>query len=291
MADCTTIDSLNLEEFYPSAFFDIKRIENNDKEISIFMKSITHTCKCGKCGAETKRYHGTYTRTIQDLPILGKKTMLYITAHEYKCPNNQCDVKTIVEKYDEFIGYYGRFTDRCEDFIETLALETSCEGASRICAKIGIQVSGDTIIRILKKRFDNIQIEPTESFIGIDDFSTRKGKKYCTVVCNGTTHTPIAILDGRDGASFREWLQANKHIKTITRDRASSYAKVINEELPDAMQIADRFHLHQNLMEVVKKALNSNVPKTFKIEIVTENIDDAGSAEQSEKKIPCKKNH
>ena len=88
---------------------------------------------------------------------------------------------------------------------------------------------------------------------------------YCTIVCNGSTHTPIAVLEGRDGIALKEWLQKNKHVKVITRDRASAYAKVINEELPDAMQIADRFHLHQNLLEAVKKALASNVPQTIKI--------------------------
>ena len=69
----------------------------------------------------------------------------------------------------------------------------------------------------------------------------------------------------RDGDSLREWLKNNKHIKVITRDRASAYAKVIAEELPDAMQVADRFHLHQNLLEAIKKALNHELSATVKI--------------------------
>ena len=51
----------------------------------------------------------------------------------------------------------------------------------------------------------------------------------------------------------------------ITRDRASAYARVIAEELPDAMQVADRFHLHQNLLEAIKKALNKEIPATITI--------------------------
>lgn len=79
------------------------------------------------------------------------------------------------------------------------------------------------------------------------------------------THDPITLLDGRDGKSLREWLKNNKQIKVITRDRASAYAKVIAEELPDAMQVADRFHLHQNLLETIKKALNHELRATIKI--------------------------
>ena len=72
-------------------------------------------------------------------------------------------------------------------------------------------------------------------------------------------------MKGRDGSALKEWLKNNKHVKSVTRDRASAYAKVIREELPDALQIADRFHLHQNLLEAVKKALSTSIPQTVKV--------------------------
>ena len=51
----------------------------------------------------------------------------------------------------------------------------------------------------------------------------------------------------------------------MTRDRASAYAKVISDILPEAMQIADRFHLHQNLLEAVKEALKTVIPNEIEI--------------------------
>lgn len=79
----------------------------------------------------------------------------------------------------------------------------------------------------------------------------------------------------------------NKQVKTVTRDRASAYAKAVEEILPDCMQIADRFHLHQNLMEAVNKILSREVPATTAM-IGEENIN-VGSSEISEE-LPCKKN-
>ena len=73
----------------------------------------------------------------------------------------------------------------------------------------------------------------------------------------------------------------SKHIKVVTRDRASAYAKVISEELPDAMQVADRFHLHQNLLEAIKKALNHTFPATVSIT----HVEQSTVIEE-----PCKKN-
>lgn len=61
------------------------------------------------------------------------------------------------------------------------------------------------------------------------------------------------------------WLKKNKHVKVVTRDRASAYAKVIAEKLPDAMQVADRLYLHQNLLEAIKKVLNREFPVAIMI--------------------------
>lgn len=263
---CNMISKLDLHSFYPEEYFEIDECCVNDTSVLIQLKSKRHTCECPKCHQISNYYHGTYKRYVQDLPVLGKNTSIILTAHEYECQNEQCSCKTISENFSHFLGYYGRFTERCEDFISTLALETSCEGAARICKHLGIQISGDTIIRILKKRFSQMKIEPVGSCIGIDDFSIKKGSTYCTVVCDTDSHKPVAILEGRDGKSLKEWLNENKHIKTITRDRASAYAKIITEELPDAMQIADRFHLHQNLLEIIKKCISSNVPSIIRIE-------------------------
>ena len=110
-----------------------------------------------------------------------------------------------------------------------------------------------------------MNIDDSSSTIGIDDFFL-KTHNYGTIIVDERTHNPIAILDGRDGKSLLKWLKENKHIKVITRDRASAYAKVIEEELPGAMQIADRFHLHENLLHAIKKALYKEIPSSIKIE-------------------------
>ena len=73
------------------------------------------------------------------------------------------------------------------------------------------------------------------------------------------------ILDGRDGEALKEWLKKNRHIKKVTRDRAGTYAKAISESLPEAMQIADRFHLHQNLSAAIREALKSEIPNKIMI--------------------------
>ena len=259
------MNTFDLDSFFPKDKLQLIKVEQTKETIHIYLKSITKSCVCPKCGQSTEEYHGTYVRHVQDLPILGKNVQLHIKAHEYKCANTDCNASTIAENFNGFLNYYSRMTERCADFICSLALETSCEGCSRICKVLGIKISGDTVIRLLLKRYQAMEHDFIGDKIGIDDFAYKKRHTYGTIIVDEETHNPITLLDGRDGDSLREWLKNNKHIKVITRDRASAYAKVIAEELPDAMQVADRFHLHQNLLEAIKKALNHELPATVKI--------------------------
>jgi len=250
--------SIDLQAYYPESL-KIERVDEAEEEVEITLKSQKHGHQCPECGQEMRAYHGTYVRTVQDLPILNKGVKLKIKAYEYYCGNPDCETRSFAEDYDGFVGRCGRMTYRCEDFVRTLAFETNCEGAAMICRLIGIKVSGDTIIRMLRALAEST-IDPMGEVIGVDDFAYRKGKRYCTAIYDGITHATIDIMEGRDGSALREWLKRNKQIKIVTRDRASAYAKAISDELPGAVQIADRFHLHQNLLTAIKEALKQEIP-------------------------------
>lgn len=87
---------------------------------------------------------------------------------------------------------------------------------------------------------------------------------------------------------MKEWLKHNKQVKTVTRDRASAYAKALSEELPDVMQIADWFHLHQNLLEAIKKALNQAIPAMIKTPFASEtNVPCPTETDETLKKTEC----
>jgi len=264
----SAVKSIELQSYYPECL-KIKRVDETDEDIVITLKSQKRSHKCPDCGQESPIYHGTYQRAVQDLPILQKSVKLKIIAYEYDCVSSDCETATFVEDYDDFVGRHGRMTYRCEDFVRALAFETNCEGAAMICRMIGIKVSGDTIIGMLRKLADST-IKPMGDVIGVDDFAYRKGKRYCTAIYDGVTHATIDVLEGRDGTALREWLKRNKQIKVVTRDRASAYAKAISDELPHAMQIADRFHLHQNLLAAIREALKQEIPNKILIPNETE---------------------
>jgi transposase len=177
-------------------------------------------------------------------------------------------------------------TGRLEDFLIALALNTSCEGASRVSQLIGINISGDTLIRKVIRKTD--QMEPIKTdMIGVDDWAYKKGLTYGTIIVDGRTHKPIELLDGRDGKGLKEWLKKNQQVKIVTRDRASAYASAISEVLPQAMQIADRFHLHQNLLAAIKNVTAQEIPA--KVKIIEDSEQKAVEQGKQEKKTAKKR--
>ena len=252
------------------------------------MRSITKKSTCPICKEETSNLHATHHRKVQDLPIYGKRTMLDINLYEFDCINPDCSVTSFTETFDGFLNNYSTMTERLVDLMITLALETSCEGCARILKSMNVKISGDTVIRTLIKRYEKQKTLTCSSFIGVDDFAYKKRHTYGTVIVDGETHKPVAVLDGRNGETLKDWLKKNKHVKTVTRDRASAYAKAVEEILPECMQIADRFHLHQNLMDAVNKILSREVAATTAI-AMQENTDEHDLSE-SQHELDKKKN-
>ena len=280
-----TLSEIDLSIFFP-ATLKITKVVNMKNEMHIFMKSGTHSQSCPSCRQDCNEYHSTYHRKIQDLPILNKTVIIHLTAYRYYCRNSKCKQKVFCETVDDFFEFYKRMTGRLEDFLIALALNTSCEGASRVCQLIGIKISGDTLIRKIIRKAKEMEPVKTD-FIGVDDWAYKKGSTYGTIIVDGRTHKPIDVLDGRDGKGLKEWLRQNQQIKIVTRDRASAYASAISEVLPQAMQIADRFHLHENLLVTIKSVTAQEIPAKVKI---IQNFDQK-AAEKGKKavEIPKKK--
>lgn len=182
---------------------------------------------------------------LSDVHNIGETSNVgYRVFHNFQYLNEDCSIGAIAETFGGFLNYYSWITKHLVDFVTILALETSCESSVRIMQTMNAKISWDTIIRMLLKKYGKQPEKKCGNCIGVDDFAFKKRHTYGTIIVDKHTHIPVAILEGRDGTTLKEWLKNNKQVTTVTRNRASAYAKAVEEILPDCMQIADRFHLH-----------------------------------------------
>lgn len=257
--------------------------EDDDKiEISVKSKKKVTICPC--CGAPTEKLHNTYNRRIQIMPFKKKTTYVKAKCYKYKCSNNECEQKVIMDDLD-FVSPSQVKSDELICTILAISMFMSNEGASKVLAELGIKCSNDTI----KRLYDQLIIEddPDVTEIGVDDVAIRKGLTYSTAVYDKTGRL-LALLDGRDGESLKEWLKAHTKIVKVERDRASAYASAISEILPNCIQIADRFHMLQNLLEYLKDIFKAELPKDIVIQdgvIVDKPEKEIGPDSKTEKEI------
>lgn len=238
----------------------IYRTEETDDRIDIFLKSSVHSCKCPRCGTESSDLHATYKRTLQDVPIRCKPTYVHVNVFKYNCVNTECGQKVFMEPLS-FASASQVRTNSLNALVLAMAMFMSNEGASTVLSLMGVAISNDTIQRL----YDRIEFkdDPDVEAVGIDDAATRKGQKYATAIYDLKDHHMIALLEGRDGAPLKEWLKGHKKIRLVARDRASAYASAISEVLPECTQVADRFHLMQNLLDKMKDIFKNEIPSTI----------------------------
>ena len=100
-----------------------------------------------------------------------------------------------------------------------------------------------------------VPVAPSGTVVGLDEWAQRKGSVYGTIVVDLETQTVIDVMDEHTTEAVEKWLREHPEVHTICRDRNGRYAKAARKAAPAAKQVADRFHLVQNLRENIQREL------------------------------------
>ena len=79
--------------------------------------------------------------------------------------------------------------------------------------------------------------------VGIDDWAWKRGHRYGTIICDLEKRRIIDILFDREAATVATWLAEHPTGSIIARDRGAGYIQAATEDRPEAIQVADRWHL------------------------------------------------
>jgi transposase len=138
--------------------------------------------------------------------------------------------------------------------------------------RLGVPVSDDTILRHLKRQVARRRTTKVR-VAGIDDWSWRKGHTYGTIIVDLERREVVDLLQDRTATGTAEWLGRRPEIEIVSRDRCGLYAEGARTGASQARQVADRFHLLQNLRETIEAQL-SRVGRTTGRALLPESNDE-----------------
>ena len=233
--------------------FRLDAIATDDQTILLTMTSTQPTAACPVCADSSAHIHSRYQRTVRDLPWAGHAVRVQLAVRRFFCPNPTCKRKIFVERLGAAIRAFARRTERLATQLGQLVFRLSAEAGARLGEQLGMPVSAATLLRL--QRQHALPPPPEPQIIGVDDWALRKGRTYGALIVDLERHQPIDVLPDTKAETFAAWLQAHPAISVISRDRAGNFAEGARTGAPQAIQVADRWHLFGNLGDAMQRLL------------------------------------
>ncbi len=232
--------------------------------IQVELRASQPSSLCPSCNRRSFRVHSRCWRTLSDLPWEGIPVRILLQARKFFCGDERCPRRIFTERLPGTVARYARRSCRSTEALRWVTMALGGRAGARLARKLGLLTSGSTLLRELRKRA-RLSTSSAPRVIGIDEWAWKKGHRYGTILCDLEQRRVIDLLPNQSTETVAAWLRRHPSVQVVSRDRASSFADAIAKGAPGAVQVADRWHLLNNLVQTLGRSLEHHRPTIVEV--------------------------
>jgi transposase len=221
--------------------YDISSIERNGGTITI---SARHSgpISCPNCGGSHLRNKGWCRRTVRHDDWGFRRVVLSLDVRKSRCLD--CG-RSFRQRFPGIQPF-----QRASESFQEMVYQQHLDGINRSCLGRRKGIGAATVQRYFCRRIqkhvrqDHPPVCP--KVLGIDEhFFTRK-KGYATTLCDLKNHRIYDLALGRSEAALEAYfitLEGKDQVRVVCMDLATVYRSIVKIQFPNALIVADRFHV------------------------------------------------
>ncbi|WP_405803646.1 ISL3 family transposase [Streptomyces sp. NBC_00210] len=245
------------EVLFPGVSVQVSGIQSSRDELVVEVASTGRPGRCPDCLRRAKRVHSLYQRRLAERPVGSRQVVVRLTVRRFFCDGKSCPRKTFAEQVGGLTERYCRSSVGLKSWLKAIAEQSGGRAGERLCRQLRLAAGRTRLLGLLEAP---LVPERAPRVLGVDEFAFRKGRTYGTILVDVETARVVDVLPDRTSETFSAWLREHPGAEIICRDRASTYSRAVKEAAPQATEVADRWHLLQNLSRAVEKTCHQHRP-------------------------------